>query len=92
MALAAGDRLGPYEIAAPIGAGGMGEVYEARDTRLERLVALKILPASDPERQQRFAREAKAIGGLNALFQIADGYEREAQREDVRAQQLRLER
>jgi hypothetical protein len=56
------------------------------------LVALKILPASDPERQQRFAREAKAIGGLNSLFQIADGYEREAQREDVRAQQLRLER
>ena len=64
MALAAGDRLGPYEIVAPIGVGGMGEVYKARDMRLERLVAIKVLPASDPERQQRFAREAKAIGGL----------------------------
>ena len=62
MTVAAGARLGPYEILAPIGAGGMGEVYKARDTRLERTVAVKILPAhlsSDPERRRRFEREAK---------------------------------
>jgi Tol biopolymer transport system component len=60
--------LGPYEIAAPLGAGGMGEVYRARDTRLERTVAIKILPAqlsSDPVRKQRFEREAKTISSLN---------------------------
>src|ERR1700739_4712918 len=68
MALAPGTRLGPYEILAPLGAGGMGEVYRARDTRLERTVAIKILPAqlsSDPVRKQRFEREAKTISGLN---------------------------
>jgi eukaryotic-like serine/threonine-protein kinase len=68
MALAAGTKLGPYEILAPLGAGGMGEVYRARDTRLERTVAIKILPAhfsSDPVRKQRFEREAKTISGLN---------------------------
>src|SRR5882672_12730017 len=68
MTLAAGSKLGPYEIAAPLGAGGMGEVYRARDTRLERTVAIKILPAqfsSDPVRKQRFEREAKTISGLN---------------------------
>src|SRR6267142_2784353 len=68
MPLAPGTRLGPYEIAAPLGAGGMGEVYRARDTRLERTVAIKILPAqfsSDPVRKQRFEREAKTISSLN---------------------------
>ena len=68
MALAPGTRLGPYEILQPIGAGGMGEVYRARDTRLERIVAVKILPphlSSDPVRKQRFEREAKTISSLN---------------------------
>jgi len=68
MALAPGTRLGPYEILAPLGAGGMGEVYRARDTRLERTVAIKILPAQfscDPARKQRFEREAKTISSLN---------------------------
>src|SRR3979490_3292970 len=68
MTLAAGSKLGPYEIVAPLGAGGMGEVYRARDTRLDRTVALKILPAqfsADPIRKQRFEREAKTISSLN---------------------------
>ncbi len=68
MSLCAGNKLGPYEIVAPLGAGGMGEVYRARDTRLERTVAIKILPAhlsSDPVRKQRFEREAKTISSLN---------------------------
>ena len=68
MPLSPGARLGPYEIQAAIGAGGMGEVYRARDTRLDRTVAIKILPAelsADPERRVRFEREAKAIAGLN---------------------------
>src|SRR5229473_4140381 len=68
MPLAPGTQLGPYEILAPLGAGGMGEVYRARDTRLDRTVAIKILPAqfsSDPIRKQRFEREAKTISGLN---------------------------
>jgi len=68
MHLAPGTHLGPYEIKAPLGAGGMGEVYRARDTRLERTVAIKILPAhlsSDPVRKQRFEREAKTIASLN---------------------------
>src|SRR5215469_7210872 len=68
MPLAPGKRLGPYEIVAPLGAGGMGEVYRARDTRLERTVAIKILPAqfsSDPVRKQRFEREGKTISSLN---------------------------
>jgi serine/threonine protein kinase len=68
MPLAPGTQLGPYEIIAPLGAGGMGEVYRARDTRLERTVAIKILPASisaDPLAKQRFEREAKIISGLN---------------------------
>ena len=63
-----GDRLGPYEILAPIGAGGMGEVYRARDTKLDREVAIKVLPdalASDPERLARFEREAKVLASLN---------------------------
>ncbi len=68
MALAPGVRLGPYEIAVQIGMGGMGEVYKARDTRLDRTVAIKVLPehvASDPELKQRFEREAKTISSLN---------------------------
>src|SRR5271167_4952446 len=68
MSLAPGTMLGPYEIGAPLGAGGMGEVYRARDTRLERTVAVKILPqerSNDPSRKQRFEREAKTISSLN---------------------------
>jgi eukaryotic-like serine/threonine-protein kinase len=67
MALSAGTRLGPYEILAPLGAGGMGEVYAARDTRLDRTVAVKVLPpdvAADPERRARFEREARAVATL----------------------------
>jgi eukaryotic-like serine/threonine-protein kinase len=68
MPLAAGTRLGPYEIVAAIGAGGMGEVYRARDTRLDRDVAIKVLPpdvAGDPERLDRFENEARAAAALN---------------------------
>src|SRR5260370_7015299 len=68
MGLATGTKLGPYEIQSPLGAGGMGEVYRAHDTRLERTVAIKILPghlSSDPVRKQRFEREAKIISSLN---------------------------
>jgi Tol biopolymer transport system component len=67
MTLAIGTRLGPHEILAPIGAGGMGEVYRARDTRLDRIVAIKVLPehfAANLELKQRFEREAKAISQL----------------------------
>jgi eukaryotic-like serine/threonine-protein kinase len=67
MPLGAGVRLGPYEITSPLGAGGMGEVYRARDTRLDRTVAIKVLPphlAASPERRQRFEREARAISAL----------------------------
>src|SRR6185503_18256653 len=68
MALTAGVRCGPYQITAKIGAGGMGEVYRARDTKLGRDVALKILPeafAADPERLARFKREAQVLASLN---------------------------
>jgi eukaryotic-like serine/threonine-protein kinase len=68
MALTAGTKLGPYEILAPLGAGGMGEVYRARDTRLDRTVAVKVLAShlsSNPELKQRFEREAKSISALN---------------------------
>jgi len=68
MAILPGRRLGPYEILSAIGAGGMGEVYRARDTRLERTVAIKVLPAhlsSDPDRRERLDREARAISSLN---------------------------
>ena len=67
MTLAAGNHLGPYEIVAPLGAGGMGEVYRARDTRLGRAVAIKVLPAhlsSSAEVRQRFEREARTISQL----------------------------
>ena len=68
MPLSAGTRLGPYEILARIGAGGMGEVYRAKDTKLKRDVALKVLPAAfarDPERMARFQREAEVLASLN---------------------------
>ena len=68
MSLAAGTRLGPYEILAPIGAGGMGEVYKARDTRLDRSVAVKVLPehlSADPDLRARFEREARAVSSLS---------------------------
>jgi eukaryotic-like serine/threonine-protein kinase len=80
MALTSGTKLGPYEIQASIGAGGMGEVYRARDARLDRTVAIKVLPASysaDRDRLQRFAQEARAAAALNhpnilSIFDIGD--------------------
>lgn len=82
MPLNPGTRLGPYEILAPIGAGGMGEVYRAHDIRLARDVALKILPtevAADPSRRARFEQEARAVAALNhpnivAVYDVGDGY------------------
>src|SRR5438552_3135826 len=68
MTLSAGTRLGPYEVLSPIGAGGMGEVYRARDSRLGREVAIKVLPAAfsaDADRLRRFEQEARAAGMLN---------------------------
>ena len=68
MTLAAGAKLGPYEIVSPVGAGGMGEVYRARDTRLDRLVAIKVLPEAfmaDADRRARFEREAQAVAALS---------------------------
>ena len=78
MSLSSGTKLGPYEIQAPLGAGGMREVYRARDTRLERTVAVKVLPdhlSCDPKSKQRFEREARTISSLNhphicALYDI----------------------
>src|ERR1035437_9166671 len=67
MSLPPGTRLGPYEILSPLGAGGMGEVYKARDTRLERTVAIKILPprfSEDADMKQRFEREANSCSAL----------------------------
>jgi serine/threonine protein kinase len=76
MPLAAGSRLGPCEIVAPIGAGGMGEVYKARDTRLDRIVAIKVLK---DEFSGRFEREARAIAALNhpnicQLYDVGPSY------------------
>src|SRR5512135_2853910 len=68
MTLEPGSRLGPYEIVGALGAGGMGEVYRARDTRLGRMVAIKVLPAglaADPDQRQRFELEARAVSALN---------------------------
>ena len=68
MPLTPGVRFGSYEVTAQIGAGGMGEVYQARDTKLDRDVALKVLPdafTSDPDRLARFEREARVLGSLN---------------------------
>src|SRR5271168_1748863 len=85
MPLPPGTKLGPYEIVAPLGAGGMGEVFRARDTRLDRTVAIKILTqglADTPEIRQRFEREARAVSSLNhphicALYDVGhqDGIE-----------------
>jgi len=80
MPIAPGSRLGPYEIVAPLGSGGMGEVYKARDTRLGREVAIKVLPAnrvSDPDRKARFIQEARAASSLNhpnivTIYDIAE--------------------
>jgi eukaryotic-like serine/threonine-protein kinase len=80
MAVQAGQKIGPYEVAGQIGAGGMGEVYKARDPRLRRDVAIKVLPSSfsaDPDRLQRFAQEARAAAALNhpnilAIFDIGE--------------------
>src|SRR5919108_4049299 len=80
--LSSGVRLGPYDILAPIGAGGMGEVYRARDARLGREVALKVLPevfARDAERMARFEREARAVAALNhpnicQLYDVGPNY------------------
>src|SRR5215467_14598039 len=80
--LTSGSKIGPYEILAPIAAGGMGEVYRARDTRLGRDVALKILPAEvagDPIAKQRFEQEARAVAALNhpnivAIYDVGEGY------------------
>src|ERR1700684_4647130 len=81
MPLTSGTKLGPYEIQSPLSAGGMGECYRARDARLNRDVAIKILPASfsaDPERLQRFAQESRAAAALNhpnilSIFDIGSG-------------------
>ena len=80
MAVLPGSKIGPYEVVSQIGAGGMGEVYRARDARLGRDVAIKVLPASfsaDPDRLQRFAQEARAAAGLShpnilAIFDIGE--------------------
>src|SRR6266850_1923966 len=82
MTLSPGARLGPYEVVASIGAGGMGEVFKARDTRLDRSVAIKVLPAEFAQNVQlrlRFEREAKTISQLNhpnicTLYDVGDGY------------------
>ena len=68
MPLRPGDKLGPYEIVSPIGAGGIGEVYKAKDTRLDRTVAIKVLPDHIAQREDlraRFEREARAVASLN---------------------------
>src|SRR5436309_6057637 len=68
MALTSGTKLGPYEIQSPLGAGGMGEVYRALDSRLERAVAIKVLPerlAGDPQARSRFEREARTVAALS---------------------------
>jgi len=82
MPLVPGEKLGPYEITGALGAGGMGEVYKARDTRLDRIVAVKVLPEEIAKREDlvaRFEREARAVASLNhpnicSLFDIGDGY------------------
>ncbi len=75
MALAPGTTLGPYSVTAKIGEGGMGEVYRARDTKLDRDVALKVLPhafTDDPDRLARFEREAKVLASRLTCYTLAD--------------------
>jgi Tol biopolymer transport system component len=100
MTLQSGSRLGPYEVLAPLGAGGMGEVYRARDSRLGREVAIKVLPAalsSDPERLKRFEREARSASSLNhpnivTIYDIgSDGGVSYIAMELVRGEPLRAE-
>src|SRR5215831_7813755 len=100
MTLPTGSRLGPYEVLAPLGAGGMGEVYRARDTRLGREVAIKVLPAglsADPERLKRFEREARSASSLNhpnivTIYDIgAEGGVSYIAMELVKGEQLRAE-
>jgi predicted Ser/Thr protein kinase len=87
MPLTTGSRLGPYEILSLLGAGGMGEVYKARDTRLDRIVAIKVLlahVASDPQFRERFEREARAVAALNhphicTLYDIGEAPNPESQ-------------
>src|SRR3954463_5546177 len=98
MTLPAATRLGPYEIMSALGAGGMGEVYRARDTRLNRVVAIKLLPLiSQPTRasRERFAREARTISALNhpAARHVAPSHRAERdQRQQVREQALHAAR
>jgi serine/threonine protein kinase len=97
--IAPGTRLGPYEFVSSLGAGGMGEVYRARDTRLGRDVALKVLPdvfAGDPDRLARFQREAQVLAALNhphigAIYGIEHGSLEGAQTRDTPIQALVLE-
>ena len=95
MPLGPGTRVGPYEVITAIGAGGMGEVYRARDSRLGRDVAIKILPesfAADPDRLARFEREAQLLASLNhqnvAILYVSD----ESQRQEVYAAPFALSR
>src|SRR3954467_8888232 len=82
MTIQIGNKLGPYEILAPIGAGGMGEVYRARDTRLNRDVALKVLPddfVRDADRRERFEQEARTVAALNhpnivAVYDVGENF------------------
>src|SRR5215471_17790279 len=82
MPLLAGTKLGPYEVLAPIGEGGMGKVYRAHDTRLNRDVALKVLPedlAHEPSRRRRFEQEARAVAALNhpnivAVYDVGENF------------------
>ncbi len=87
MVLTSGARLGPYEIVSPLGSGGMGEVYKARDTRLDRTVAIKVLPAdvaNDPDLRARFEQEARAIAALDhphicAIYDVGEAPNPESQ-------------
>src|SRR3954451_4129660 len=82
MSVKSGTRLGPYEIVSPLGAGGMGEVWKARDTRLDRSVAIKVLPAefsNDAQLKLRFEREARTISQLShpnicTVYDVGEGY------------------